>query len=52
MQTVESDEDADMDTGFYSDCEEEEEEEEDETARPQKKRRSLLVALRSVGIQQ
>lgn len=50
MQTVESDEDADMDTGFYSDREEEEEE--DETARPQKKRRSLLVALRSVGIQQ
>lgn len=42
--TVESDEDADMDTGFYSDREEEEEE--DETARPQKKRRSLLVALR------
>lgn len=45
---MESDEDADMDTGFYSDGEEEE----DETARPQKKRRSLLVALRSVGIQQ
>lgn len=51
MQTAESDEDADMDTGFYSDGEEEEEED-DETARPQKKRRSLLVALRSVGIQQ
>lgn len=50
MQTVESEEDADMDTGFYSDSEEEEDGE--ETARPQKKRRSLLVALRSVGIQQ
>lgn len=37
--------DAEMDNGFYSDGEE-------EAARPQKKRKSLLVALRCVDIQQ
>lgn len=47
MQSVETEEDADMDNGFYSDGEEEEEAEQ-----PQRKRRSLLVALRCVGIQQ